>query len=79
MLRASLRFLIVDDYIIVSEHEIKAAIRLILEKHFMLIEGGAALSVASFIKEKKRFKNKTVVLILSGAKISLVNLKKILD
>jgi len=44
----------------------------------MLIEGAAALSVASFIKEKERFKNKTVVLIISGSKIGLHTLRELL-
>jgi len=69
---------VVDDFILVSEDEIKDAIRLIVEKHGLLIEGSAALSVASFIKERKRFKNQCVVLILSGAKISVDQLKKVL-
>ncbi len=68
----------VDDYILISEDEIKKAIILILEKHYMLIEGAAALSVASFIKRKEKFKNKNVVLVISGKKISLDRLKGIL-
>jgi len=67
----------VDDYVLVTETEIKAAIKLIIEKHFMLIEGAAALSVASFIKTRERFENKNVVLILSGSKISLDKLREI--
>ncbi|MHA2357186.1 MAG: threonine/serine dehydratase [Candidatus Heimdallarchaeaceae archaeon] len=59
----------VDDYILVTEYEIEKAIKEILEKHNMLIEGAAALSVAAFIKNKKRFKGKNVVLILSGSRI----------
>lgn len=68
----------VDDFIIVTEEEIKEAIKLFLEKHYMLIEGAAALSVASFVKAIERFENKNVVLIISGAKISLDQLKEIL-
>ncbi len=67
----------VDDFILVSEEEIKEAIRIIFENHFMIIEGAAALSVASFIKEKKRFKNKNIVLILSGAKLTINALKSV--
>lgn len=69
---------LVDDFILVSETEIIAAIKLILEKHYLLVEGSAALSVAAFIKQKNRFQGKNVVLILSGSKISLETLKKIL-
>ena len=68
----------VDDFILVTEEEIKEAIKLVLEKHYMLIEGAAALSVASFIKEKERFKNKTVILVLSGSKIGINTLRGIL-
>jgi threonine dehydratase len=69
----------VDDFILVSEEEIKEAMKLILEKHFMLIEGAGALSVASFLKTKKRFKGKNVVLIISGSKISLDTLREVLS
>jgi threonine dehydratase len=69
---------LVDDFILVSEGEIAAAVRLILEKHFLLIEGGAALPVAALLKEKDRFKHQRVVLILSGAKIDISTLQKIL-
>lgn len=69
---------LVDHFILVSENEIADAIRLVLEKHFLLIEGGAALPVAALLKEKDRFKNQRVVLILSGAKIDTNTLKKVL-
>lgn len=68
----------VDDYILITEDEIKKAIRLVLEKHYMLIEGSAALQVASFIKAKERFRSKNVVLIISGSKIGLDTLKEVL-
>jgi threonine dehydratase len=68
----------VDDFILVSEGEIKEAIRFMIDKHQLLIEGAAALSIGAFIKEKQRFANKNVVLIISGKKISLDQLKTIL-
>jgi threonine dehydratase len=68
----------VDDFFLVNEDEIKNAIKLILEKHYLLIEGGPALAVASFIKNNKMFKGKNVVLILTGSKISLEQLKTVL-
>ena len=69
----------VSDYMLVSESDIKAAIRHIAEKHQILIEGAAALSVACLLKEKDRFKDKQVVLIISGKKITLALLKEILN
>lgn len=68
----------VNAWLILSEKEIIDALKLILIKHHLLVEGAAALSVAAFLKDKKRFKGKTVVLILSGNKISLETLKEIL-
>ncbi len=69
----------VDDFILVSEEEIKEAMKLILEKHFMLIEGAGALSVASFLKAKERFKGKNVVLIISGSKLTLDTLREVIS
>ncbi len=68
----------VDDFILVTEDEIKQAIRLILEKHYMLVEGGAAMVVSAFLKERHRFEDKDVVLVLTGSKISLEQLKSVL-
>ncbi len=68
----------VDDFILLSEEEIKSALRLILEKQHVLIEGAAALPVAASLKIQKELKGKNIVLILSGAKISLNTLKSIL-
>ncbi len=68
----------VDDWVLVSEAEIAAAIRMILEDHHLLVEGAGALSVASFLKTKERFAGKKVVLVLSGARISLETLEKAL-
>lgn len=69
---------IVDDYILVSEDEMARAIRLILDKHSILLEGSAAIPVAAFLKQRDRFKNKNVVLILTSSKIDLETLKKVL-
>jgi threonine dehydratase len=68
----------VDNYILVSEDEIKDAILFILEKHHMIIEGAAAVAVAAFLKKQKQLSGQNVVIVISGAKISLDTLKKIL-
>jgi threonine dehydratase len=69
---------LVDEYVLLSEDEIRDAIRLVLTKHHMLIEGAAALSVAAFLKTKDRYSGKRVVLIISGAKISQVQIREVL-
>lgn len=68
----------VDNFILVSESEIKESIRLMLQHHHMLIEGAAALTVSSYLNNKSKFEGKNVVLVISGAKISLEKLKEIL-
>jgi len=70
---------LVDDFVLVTEEEIISALRLIMEKHHLLIEGAAALPVAAFIQQINRFQGKSVALILSGSKIGLETLKKILS
>jgi threonine dehydratase len=60
----------VDEYVLLSEDEIRDAITLVIEKHNLLIEGAAALSVAAFTRLMDRFANKNVVLVISGNKIS---------
>jgi len=70
--------ILVDEYILLSEDEIKDAIRLMLNKHHMLIEGAAALSVAAFLKTKNKYRGQRVALIISGAKISQDHLREVL-
>lgn len=69
----------VDDFVLVSEDEIKDAILLMLEKHSILVEGAAALSIAAFIKIRKRYENRNVILIISGKRISVDTLRYVLN
>jgi len=68
----------VDEMVLVSEDEITLAMRLAIEKHCMLIEGAAALSIASFRKMRSAYRGQTVVLVVSGKKVSLDTLKTLL-
>jgi threonine dehydratase len=61
---------IVDRYVLVSEDEIAAAMRLIIDRHHMLIEGAAGVPVAALLKEKASFAGKRVAVVLCGANIS---------
>lgn len=67
----------VDDYILVSEDEIKNAIISLIKTHHLLIEGAPGVAVASLIKNAKQFQGKNVVVVLSGGNISLDTLKKV--
>ncbi len=69
---------LIDEFILVDEKEIKDAILFFLDKHHLLVEGAAALSLAAFKKNMSRFKKKTVVLVVTGSRISLNKLKSLL-
>ncbi|MEN8152777.1 MAG: threonine/serine dehydratase [Acidobacteriota bacterium] len=69
----------VDEFVLVSEDEIEDAIKLVLQKSHMLIEGAAALSIASFQKVKEKYRGKNIVLILTGKMISFDDIKRIIN
>ena len=69
---------LVDQYVVVTEDEIKASLRQYLQIHHMLIEGAAAVPVAACVKKGHRFSGQNVVVVLCGANISLEALKAVL-
>ena len=69
---------LVDNYVLVSENEIKKAMLGFMDAHHLLIEGAAGVAIASFIKKQNQFWGKNVVIIICGANISLKTLKQIL-
>jgi len=68
---------IIDDFSIVSEEEIAKGIQIGVEKHHQLIEGAAGTAIAGFMKQKDKFKDKTVVLVMCGGNISGAVLKSV--
>jgi threonine dehydratase len=70
--------ILVDEYVTVTEYEIKESLRLFVQTHHMLIEGSAAVSIASYLKIRGRFAGKNVAIIICGANISPETLKKVL-
>jgi threonine dehydratase len=69
---------LVDQYVLVTEAEIRAAMRLFMQTHHQLVEGAAGVAIAAFLKTQESFRNQNVVLIICGANISLDTLKSIL-
>lgn len=69
---------LVDEYVLVSEAEIAAALRWMLETHHQLIEGSAGVAIAGFQKLHPQFSGRNAVVVLCGANISLATLKQIL-
>lgn len=65
---------LVSDIIRVGEDEIISAMRLIWERMKLVIEPSSAVPFAALIKEREKFKNKRVGIILSGGNVELSNL-----
>lgn len=69
---------IVDESHLVSEAEICEALRLVIGTHHVLIEGAAAVAVAGYLANRKRFAGKSIAIVLCGANIDSSVLKRIL-
>lgn len=68
----------VADWVLVSEAEIAAALRLVMREHCVMIEGAAAVPVAAYLQTRERWRGKNVACVLSGARISLDRLASVL-
>ena len=67
-----------DDFVLVSEEELKDAIRLYVKKAHVIAEGAGAAPLAAAYKMRDRLKGKKVVLVLSGGNLTAEMLKSIL-
>jgi threonine dehydratase len=61
---------VIDRAVLVSEAEIGDAMRLVLHAEHWLIEGAAAVAVAAFRKDKRRWDGKRVAVVLCGRNVS---------
>jgi threonine dehydratase len=68
----------VDDFILLEEAEIVAAMRFLHEKEGVTIEGAAALSSAAVLKERRRFAGRRIALIVSGGRVDEATMDKVL-
>jgi len=67
-----------DDFVLVDDNDIKAAIRLLLEHTHNLAEEAGAVSLAAALTNKERIIGKMVVLIMSGGNLSLERLREVI-
>lgn len=65
---------LVSEIIRVEETEIISAMKLIWERMKIIVEPSSAVAFAALLREKERFKNKKVGVILSGGNVDLKNL-----
>jgi threonine dehydratase len=68
-----------DDFVLVSEDEMKAAIRLYVEKAHTIAEGAGAASLAAAIKMRDMLRGKKVGVVLSGGNLTADMLRDILN
>ncbi|HEY1339956.1 MAG TPA: threonine/serine dehydratase [Bryobacteraceae bacterium] len=61
---------VIDRGVLVTEEEIMAAMRLVLETEHWLIEGAAAVAVAAFRKEAHRYSGRTAAIVICGRNLS---------
>ena len=65
---------LVSEIIRVEETEIISAMKLIWERMKIIVEPSCAVSFAALLREKERFKNKKIGIIISGGNVDLKNL-----
>jgi threonine dehydratase len=70
---------ILDDSVLVSEEEIRKALRLVVGRHHTLIEGAAGVAVAGYLARRDRFAGQSVAIVLCGANIDLGVLAEVLQ
>jgi threonine dehydratase len=68
---------LIDDHVLVSENEIKQAMRLLIEKERWIVEGAAGVALAALLKEQAAFAGKRVVVVLCGRNIAAEKLREI--
>ncbi len=69
----------VEEIILLSESEIEESIRLLFERHRLVVEGSGALAVGGLLKRRERFKGKKVVAVVCGRNIDLEVFKRIIQ
>jgi threonine dehydratase len=68
----------IDDIVLVSEQEMRRAIVTLLDSGHMLAEPAGAAPLAAALKMRARLRDKKVVLVLTGANITLEQLRAVL-
>jgi threonine dehydratase len=68
-----------SDFVLVSDREIRSAMKLLLEHTHNLAEAAGAASLAGAIKIKERLAGKRVALILSGCNVTTETVRQVLS
>ncbi len=70
---------LVDDWIDVKEATIVEALQLMLVRHHEVIEGSGAVGIAALMENPKRFKNKSIGVVISGGNIDEELLRRLVQ
>lgn len=69
---------VIDRSVLVSEDAILAAMRRVREAKGCLVEGAAAVALAAFLKEARRYEGKTVAVVICGGNVSPEVLRRVI-
>ncbi len=69
---------LVDEFVLVTEAEIAAAMRQFIDYEHQLIEGAAGVALAAMLKQKDALAGRKVVVLICGGNVSRDTLKRIL-
>lgn len=69
---------VIDQYELVNEVDIATKIKYMVDKHHKIIEGAAAVALASFMNKASEYKNQKVVIIICGSNITTDKLKALI-
>ena len=68
-----------DDYVTVTEAEIRGAMRLLHETHGLVVEGAAGVAVAGYLRQAERWRGHAAVAILCGGNVTPTVLRSVLS
>jgi threonine dehydratase len=68
---------VIDEWAILTEKDILAAIKYLLHKSHMLVEGAGAVGVAVLLSDPDRFTHQRVGVVISGGNLGMKTLKKV--
>ncbi len=69
----------VDEFVLVTEDEIARGMKLMLEKHHILVEGSAALPVAAYLRNPNMFEGLNAVLVITGCRVDIQTIRKVIE
>jgi threonine dehydratase len=70
---------LVDEWVLLDEHEIGRAVVQLLDKQHKAVEGAAGLGVAAYLKKQQELRGKTVAIVICGGNVNAVMLRALLN